>query len=87
LFYSSKEGNSVFGVNNFNLYLTTTDADRPRPLTSNGVNQFPRFSPDGSIIMYIKKERKGNSIGYINLITNRTVLFPISLNRIQSIDW
>jgi TolB protein len=85
--YSSKEKGNSFGRTSFNLYLTTTTAETPRPLTSSGVNQFPRFSPDGSVIMYIKKEPKGNSIGYINLITDRSMLFPMSINRIQSIDW
>lgn len=80
--YSSKETSK-----SFNLYMTTTDASTPRPLTSTGINQFPKFSPDGNTIMYIKRTREGSFIGYISLITNSTMLFPISLNKIQSIDW
>ncbi len=80
--YSSKEG-----AKSFNIYLTTTSAATPRPLTSSGINQFPKFSPDGNTLMYIKRTSKGNFVGYINFTTNSSLLFPISLNRIQSIDW
>jgi len=49
--------------------------------------QFPRFSPDGKTVMYIKRDRSGNLVGYINLVTNVSMLFPIGINRVQSIDW
>ncbi|ADV46796.1 Tol-Pal system protein TolB [Nitratifractor salsuginis] len=83
--YSSKEKSS-FGKA-FNLYLTTTDGDYTRPLTSGGINQFPRFSNDGNTVLYIKRSEAGNSIGYIGLQTDLSILFPLGEHRIQSIDW
>ncbi len=80
--YSSKEGRGKY-----NLYLTTINGGTPRPLTSGGVNQFPRFSIDGDVIMYIKRSYKGNSIGYINLRANISKLFDLKFGKIQSIDW
>jgi TolB protein len=83
--YTSKE-NGSFG-RAFNLYLTTTDGSYTRPLTSGGINQFPRFSNDGNTVLYIKRSEAGNSIGYIGLQTNLSILFPLGERRIQSIDW
>jgi len=86
--YSSRENDNSFGNGKaFNLYLTTTDGDYVRPLTSGGINQFPRFSDDGSTVLYIKRSYEGNSIGYIGLATNQSMLFPLGSQRIQSIDW
>ena len=82
LVYSSKEGRK-----SFNIYLTDTNGMQTRPLTSGGVNQFPRFSQDGNIVMYIKRTSGGNSIGFLNLSANRSELFKMGINRIQSIDW
>ena len=80
--YSSKEGRK-----SFNIYLTDSDGTQTRPLTSGGINQFPRFSFDGNIVMYIKRTADGNSIGFINISANRSELFKMGINRIQSIDW
>ncbi|WP_292663079.1 Tol-Pal system protein TolB [Nitratifractor sp.] len=85
--YSSREDDNSFGGKAFNLYLTTTAGDYVRPLTSGGINQFPRFSPDGNTVLYIKRGERGNSIGYIGLTTNLTMLFPLGIQRLQSIDW
>ncbi|WP_456458249.1 Tol-Pal system protein TolB [Nitratifractor sp.] len=85
--YSSREGDNSFGGKAFNLYLTTTDGDYVRPLTAGGINQFPRFSPDGNTVLYIKRGAEGNSVGYIGLTTNSTMLFPLGIRRLQSIDW
>ena len=85
--YSSRESGNSFGGKAFNLYLTTTDGSYVRPLTSGGINQFPRFSPDGNTVLYIKRGTKGNSIGYIGLNTNMSMLFPFGIQRLQSIDW
>jgi len=86
--YSSRETDNSFGGGKaFNLYLTTTDGDYVRPLTSGGINQFPRFSNDGNTVLYIKRSYEGNSIGYIGLTTNQSMLFPLGSQRIQSIDW
>jgi len=80
--YSSKENRKTF-----NIYLTDSNGIQTRPLTSGAINQFPRFSFDGNIIMYIKRTKSGNSIGFINISANRSELFQMGINRIQSIDW
>lgn len=86
--YSSRENDNSFGGGKaFNLYLTTTEGDYVRPLTSEGINQFPRFSNDGNTVLYIKRSYEGNSIGYIGLTTNQSMLFPLGNQKIQSIDW
>ncbi len=80
--YSSKESRK-----SFNIYLTDTSGSQTRPLTSGGINQFPRFSFDGNIVMYIKRTPSGNSIGFINISANQSKLFKMGVDRIQSIDW
>jgi TolB protein len=80
--FSAREGQGVF-----NLYTTHTDGSSGRPLTSTGVNQFPRFSPDGNTILYIKRSYEGNAIGYLGLKTNQSLLFPLGDRKIQSLDW
>jgi len=85
--YSSRESASSFGSNTFNLYLTSSRGGDTRPLTTTGSNQFPRFSQDGSVVLYIKQSSHGSAIGYINLASAQSLLFPISINTIQSIDW
>ena len=85
--YSSRESSKVFGHNTFNLYLTTSTGSDTRPLTTTGVNQFPRFSEDGSVVLFIKHTSNGSSVGYINLDSKQSQLFPISGRKIQSIAW
>jgi TolB protein len=85
--YSSRESSSSFGRNTFNLYLTSSHGGDTRPLTATGSNQFPRFSSDGSVVLYIKQSGRGSAIGYINLASSQSLLFPVSINKIQSIDW
>jgi len=80
--YSSKESRK-----SFNIYLTDTSGSQTRPLTSGGINQFPRFSFDGNIVMYIKRTPSGNSIGFVNISANKSELFKMGVDRIQSIDW
>ncbi len=80
--YSSKEGRGVY-----NIYLTDTQNSQTRPLTSGGVNQFPRFSYDGKVLLYIKRSYSGNSIGFINLSANRSEIFKLGVDKIQAIDW
>jgi TolB protein len=80
--FSAREGQGVF-----NLYTTHTDGSSGRPLTSTGVNQFPRFSPDGDTILYIKRSYEGNAVGYLGLKTNQSLLFPLGDRKIQSLDW
>jgi len=79
--YSSKEGRGA------NIYITDTSNSQTRPLTSGGVNLFPRFSSDGKVLLYIKRSYSGNSIGFINLSANRSEIFKLGVDRIQAIDW
>jgi len=80
--YSSKEGRK-----SYNIYLTNTDGTQTRPLTSGGINQFPIFSHDGKVVMFIKRTSGGNSIGFINISANSSENFKMGISRIQSIDW
>jgi TolB protein len=56
-------------------------------LTSSGVNQFPKFSPDGETLLFIKNYSGVSSLGIIRLEFNKSFLFPLKGERIQSIDW
>lgn len=84
--YSSKESQSSFGSGNFNLYLTDSSGSDTRPLTTSGVNQFPRFSTNGNAILYTKLLGNKSSVGYINLESKQSLLFPLG-GKVQSIDW
>jgi TolB protein len=77
--YASREGS-----NRFNIYLRS--GSHTRPITTSGSNQFPRFSSDGSVVMYIKQRGGRSSIGYVNLMSNQSLLFPFG-KKVQSIDW
>ncbi len=85
--YSSRESENEFGANSFNLYLISTKSDYIRRLTASGVNQMPRFSRDGDSIMFIKNTDKESSLGIIRLNYNKSYLFPLANEKIQSIDW
>ena len=85
--YASRESDNAFGHNTFNLYLTNANGADTRPLTTTGTNQFPRFSTDGTVVQFIKHRNGGSSIGYINLGTSQSLLFPLRGRKIQSIDW
>lgn len=85
--YSSRETSEEFNRNTFNLYLISTQSDFIRRLSANGVNQLPRFSNDGETIMYIKHEGNQSALGIIRLNYNKTLLFPLKGNVIQSMDW
>jgi len=84
--YASRETHNSFGLNTFNLYLTDASGSFTRPLTSTGVNQFPRFSTNGNVILYVKQYQNRSSIGYINLTSKQSLLFPLG-GKVQSIDW
>jgi len=84
--YSSRESHNSFGLNSFNLYLTNANGSGTRPLTTTGVNQFPRFSANGNVILYVKQYQNRSSVGYINLASKQTLLFPLG-GKVQSIDW
>jgi len=81
LLYTVREGGSV------NIYLGAVDNSYVRPLTSSGKNRLPRFSSDGRVILYIKKNGGRNLIGYMNLATKQSALFKMKSGKIQSIDW
>jgi len=81
ILYSVKEGS------NSNIYLGTANSSYVRPLTSNGINRFPRFSSNGKVVLYIKQRGNGNTIGYMNLATKANSLYKMMNGRIQSIDW
>jgi len=85
--YSSRESQKSFGANTFNIYLTSSKSSSTRPLTTTGSNQFPKFSVDGNIVLYIKHRGRRSSVGYINSESHQSLLFPISGRKIQSIDW
>ncbi len=84
--YSSRESHNSFGLNAFNLYLTSANGSGTRPLTTTGVNQFPRFSTNGNTLLYVKQYQNRSSVGYINLASKQSLLFPLG-GKVQSIDW
>jgi TolB protein len=84
--YSSRETNSEFGKNIFNLYLISTQSDYIKRLTTTGINQFPKFSTDGESVLFIKNDKK-SSLGIIRINHNKSFLFPLKTGKLQSIDW
>jgi len=85
--YASRESNNAFADNTFNLYLSSNSTSNTRPITTTGANQFPRFSTDGSVVLFLKQRGGDTSVGYINLTSFQSLLFPYNGNKIQSIDW
>ena len=85
--YTSREKGNEFGSSTFNLYLISTQSDFIRRLTTNGVNQFPKFSNDGESILFIKNFQGQSSIGIIRVNYNKSFLFPLRHGKLQSIDW
>ena len=85
--YSSRETDNEFNANSFNLYLISTNSDYVRRLTTNGRNQFPKFSSDGQSILYIKNDDKNSYLGIIRVSYNKSFLFALKTGKLQSIDW
>ncbi len=85
--YSSREGDSEFGNNVFNLYLISTKTDYIRQLTASGKNLYPRFAKDKDTILFIKHYKNQSSLGVVRLNANKSFLFPLKVGKIQSIDW
>jgi len=81
IIYSARDGNSI------NIYLGSIYNSYIRPLTDGGINRFPRFSTNGKIVLYIRQKGVKNSIGYLNLATKESRLYPMVGGKIQSIDW
>ncbi len=71
----------------YNIYLMNSDGSGIRPLSSGGVNQYPKFSPDGSVVMYLNRDINGYSAIFVNLESGERIQFPMNVSRIQSIDW
>jgi len=85
--YSSRERVNEFGRNMFNLYLISTQSESIRRLTTQGVNQFPKFSQDGESILFIKNYNDKSYLGIIRLNYNKSFLFSLKSGKLQSIDW
>lgn len=85
--YVSRDSENELASRSFNLYLMSTKTDDLKRLTSSGINQFPKFSPDGESLLFIKNFKGKSSIGIIRLNFNKSYLFPLSSGRLQSIDW
>jgi len=85
--YASRETHNAFGQNKFNIYLSSSTSGSTRPITTTGSNQFPRFSGDGSVVLFLKQQGNRTSVGYTNLASFQSLLFPYNGNKIQSIDW
>ncbi|MDD3775149.1 MAG: Tol-Pal system protein TolB [Sulfurovaceae bacterium] len=82
--YSSRESGERFSGNTFNIYLNS--AFGTMPLTSSGDNQFPRFSSDGNVVLYVKQQGGKSLVGYINIQTKESNIFNVG-SKVQSIDW
>lgn len=87
LVYKAREKNGTYEGNSFNLHLLSLQSGNVKRLTASGENDFPRFSPDGEAILYIKQERSRSSVGVIRTGVNKSFAFPLQIGRIQSIDW
>lgn len=85
--YTSRDKGNELDDFAFNLYLMSTKSDFLKRLTSNGSNQFPKFSPDGESIVFLKTVNGRSSIGIIRLNYDKSYLFPLENGKIQSIDW
>jgi TolB protein len=85
--YTARETSNAFSENTFNLHLISTKTDFIRRLSATGVNEFPRFSADGSVILFVKNYKNQSSIGVVRLDYNKNFLFPLKVGKIQSMDW
>jgi TolB protein len=72
---------------NFNLYLISTENAGIKKLTTQGANQFPKFSIDGESVLYVNNKNGNSSLGVIRLSYGKHFLFPLKSGKIQSIDW
>ncbi len=73
--------------NEFNLYLISTQNDSLKKLTTQGINQFPKFSSDGESLLFLKNIKGNSSLGVIRLNYNKSFLFPLKSGKLQSLDW
>ena len=87
ILFVSRETDSEFGPNTFNINLISTKSHYIRQLTMTGKNLFPRFSSTGDTVMYVKHYERETALGIIRLYYNKSFLFPLKVGTIQSIDW
>jgi TolB protein len=87
LVYKARENAGTYAGNSFNLHLLSMNSGSVKRLTASGENDFPRFSPDGEAILYIKQDGSRSSVGVIRTGVNKSFAFPLKIGRIQSIDW
>jgi len=73
--------------NTFNLYMISTQNDSVRQLTHDGINQFPKFSPDGESLLFVRNFNGNSSLGIIRLNYSKPYFFPLKIGKLQSIDW
>lgn len=85
--YVSRDSDNAFSNNSFNLYLISTKSSYIRPLTASGVNQFPKFSANGDTVLFIKNYENESALGIIRINQNKSYLFPLKGQKLQSIDW
>lgn len=83
---SSRESSKMFSRNTFNLFLSKKNDFVIKRLTFNGKNMYPKFSNDGSTIIFIKDFHFSSKIGIIRLKENLLFYYPIS-KKLQSLDW
>jgi TolB protein len=86
--FVSRDTDSEFAQNTFNLYLVSTKSNYIRQLTTTGKNNFPRFSSSGDTILHTKEIKRGkeSALAVIRLPYNKSFLFPLE-GSIQAIDW
>lgn len=86
LIVSSRESNEKFHKNTFNLFLTKKDDPIIKRLTFEGKNINPKFSDDGTTVLFMKTFKFTTKIGIIRL--NESKLFYFNINKkLQSFDW
>ncbi len=71
----------------FDLHLVSLNNNGIKQLTTSGNNDYPRFSYDGEAILHIKQEGSRSLVGIIRLGLNKSFTFPLTIGRIQSLDW
>lgn len=81
--YSSKEK----GDRDLNIYFVSTLGYDKKQLTFNGRNQFPKFSPDGNVLFYLRSYNGKNMTAIYKMGYNKHFYFPNNTGTLQSIDW
>jgi len=83
---STRETNKAFDNNTFNILLLHKNSNDVKRLTFTGKNMLPKFSKDGSTILFIKQYKFHSKLGIIRLNENK--IFYIKINReIESFDF